>query len=135
MGAGGVAGRSFSWTIVASLWLDVGRCGETVPPWLEPGRCDDSVPLRLSLVGDNGGNESAFEGAAKLLRLLAKELPLMRPDGSCALQRLDTLSERFIMALCTNPPSPLVGDVDRSGESRLGDNGVITGSSGIGSDC
>ena len=29
-----------------------------------------------------------------------------------------TLSDRFIIALCTNPPRPLVGEIDRVGEER-----------------
>lgn len=36
------------------------------------------------------------------------------------------LSERFIMALWTNPPRPFVGDTGRSGELRPEDAGVRT---------
>lgn len=64
-----------------------------------------------------------------LLRLLANELtPRLTPDGNCALHLFETLSDRFIMALCTKPPSPFVGDVERerSGEMRLGEGGVAT---------
>jgi hypothetical protein len=32
----------------------------------------------------------------------------------CALQRLLRLSDLFIIALCTKPPMPLVGDAGRS---------------------
>ena len=53
-----------------------------------------------------------------LLRLLEIELFRVRPEGSCALQRFEMVSERFIMALWTNPPIPFVGDDGRSGESR-----------------
>lgn len=60
-----------------------------------------------------------------LLRLLEIELFRVRLEGSCALQRFETVSERFIMALWTNPPIPFVGDDGRSGESRrwVGDGG------------
>lgn len=76
------------------------------------------------------GKLSALLGAAKLLRLLANEFPRGSPDGSWALHRLDTLSDRFIIALCTKPPSPLVGDEDleRSGESLFGDIGEVCSS-------
>lgn len=80
-------------------------------------------PSLLNLEAAEKG--SALLGAAKLLRLFASEFPRASPDGSWALHRLDTLSDRFIIALCTKPPSPLVGDDDleRSGDSRLGDIG------------
>lgn len=60
-----------------------------------------------------------------LLRLLETELFRVIFEGSCALHRFVTVSDRFIMALWTNPPSPFVGDDGRSGESRrwVGDGG------------
>ena len=69
-----------------------------------------------------------------LLRLLETELPRESPEGSCALHRFETLSDRFSMALWTNPPSPLVGDDGRSGESRrwVGDGGSCSSDSGSG---
>jgi hypothetical protein len=53
-----------------------------------------------------------------LPRLLRVEFCLLRTGGVCVLHRLLTLSLRLSMALCTNPPMPLVGDADRS---RSGD--------------
>jgi hypothetical protein len=49
------------------------------------------------------------------------EFCLVNPCGVCVLHRLLTLSLRLSMALCTNPPMPLVGDAGRSvrtGEMR-----------------
>lgn len=116
-GTGGVAGRSLSLllTTVASLWLD-------------PGRGCNMGPSLLNLGA--AGKVSVLLGAAKLFRLLANEFPRASPDGSWALHRFDTLSDRFIIALCTKPPSPFVGDDDleRSGESRLGDMGDVCSS-------
>lgn len=70
-------------------------------------------------------------GAATLLRFETIELLRLSPCGSCVLHRFDTLSDLLIMALCTNPPRPFVGEVDRvrSGDIRrwVGDAG--TGSS------
>src|SRR5690606_28691167 len=43
-----------------------------------------------------------------------------KPAGEFTLQRL-TLSERFIMALWTKPPMPLVGDTGRVGDVRPGE--------------
>lgn len=48
------------------------------------------------------------------LRALAEESCLCSPPSGCALQRLVWLSERFIKALWTKPPIPLVGDDGRS---------------------
>jgi hypothetical protein len=44
---------------------------------------------------------------------LAVESCLLSPPTGCALQRLLWLSERFIKALWTNPPIPLVGEGGR----------------------
>lgn len=38
---------------------------------------------------------------------------------------MDTLSDRLNIALWTKPPRPLVGDVERSGESRRGEVGDV----------
>ena len=51
------------------------------------------------------------------LRLLAIEFPLLSPAPGCALHLLLTLSDRFSIALCTNPPRPLVGELGRSKRS------------------
>ena len=47
----------------------------------------------------------------------AMESARVKPGGLVTLHLL-TLSERFIMALCTKPPIPLVGDGVRAGENR-----------------
>jgi hypothetical protein len=49
--------------------------------------------------------------------MLTVEFSLLRLEPACALHRLLTLSERFSIALCTNPPRPLVGDGERSKRS------------------
>lgn len=47
-----------------------------------------------------------------------------RPVGDVTLHRF-TLSVRFIMALCTKPPIPFVGETGRAGEVRpSGDGGL-----------
>lgn len=52
---------------------------------------------------------------------MAIESPRLRPAFACTLHLLFTLSDRFIIALCTNPPRPLVGDGGRSGDdNKLG---------------
>jgi hypothetical protein len=51
-----------------------------------------------------------------LPRLLKVEFVLLMPCGVCVLHRLFTLSLRFIIALCTKPPMPFVGEGARSGE-------------------
>lgn len=48
-----------------------------------------------------------------LLELVA-EFCRLSMDPGCALDRLLTLSDLFMKALCTNPPMPFVGDVGRS---------------------
>jgi hypothetical protein len=53
-----------------------------------------------------------------LPRLLIVELCRVKAGGVCVLHRLETLSLRLSMALCTKPPMPLVGD---AGRSRSGD--------------
>ena len=86
-------GRCASVT-VALLWLEVG---------LEDGRGEPSL---LRLVGR--------ERPVEELRLLATELPRVSPGGACTLHLLFTLSDLFIMALCTKPPIPFVGEAGRS---------------------
>jgi hypothetical protein len=49
--------------------------------------------------------------------VLATELPRLRPGGDWTLHLLFTLSDLFIIALCTNPPIPFVGDAGRSRRS------------------
>ena len=70
---GGVAGRSLSLTIVASLWLELGL-------WLEPGRC--VVKAELSGVSRGEDKRSFLLGAAKLFLFPANEWPRLNPDGS-----------------------------------------------------
>lgn len=53
------------------------------------------------------------------LLLVAIELPRLKPPVGCALHLLLTLSDRFIIALCTKPPSPFVGEGGRSLPIRL----------------
>jgi len=43
-------------------------------------------------------------------RLLAVEPARCKPGAAVALHLLLTLSDLFIIALCTNPPIPFVGD-------------------------
>lgn len=70
---GGVAGRSLSLIIVASLWLELGL-------WLEPGRC--VVKVELSGVSRGEDKMSFLLGAAKLFLFPANEWPRLNPDGS-----------------------------------------------------
>lgn len=76
-------------------------------PWLEPGR-------EASFVGEGGVGR---RGPSRPERTEATESALCRPGGEVTLQRL-TLSLLFIIALCTNPPAPLVGDSGRTGDVR-----------------
>lgn len=48
------------------------------------------------------------------------EFDRVNPCGICALHLFDTLSDLLIMALCTKPPIPFVGEVERlrSGDKR-----------------
>lgn len=73
-----VPGRCQS-VIVALLWLEVGR---------EEGRGEPSL---LKVMG--------LDTLAEVFRLLATELPRLRPEGDCTLHLLLTLSDLFIMAL------------------------------------
>jgi hypothetical protein len=93
----------------ASVWLELGRSVGTGPV---------SRLIREDVVGVMSLKLPVRLGAATLFRLLTIELLRLRPWGSCALHRFETLSDRLIMALCTNPPRPLVGDVERA---RSGD--------------
>ena len=61
--------------------------------------------------------------------MLATESPLLKPEGDCTLHLLFTLSDLFIIALCTKPPMPFVGDAGRSslsGEIRPCDGDILT---------
>lgn len=51
--------------------------------------------------------------------VVATESPRLSPALACTLHLLFTLSDRFIIALCTKPPSPLVGDGGRPAEDRI----------------
>lgn len=62
-----------------------------------------------------------------VLLLLAMEFPRLRPGGDWTLHLLLTLSDLFIIALCTKPPIPFVGDGGRSslsGEIRPCDGDI-----------
>lgn len=86
--------------------------------WLEAGRDEGSKEgSRLSEFGRSFDDSVPYPGIT-LGRLLRVEFFLLRPGGACVLQRLLTLSLRLSMALCTKPPMPFVGEVERS---RSGD--------------
>lgn len=109
-----VPGLSFSLefcTIVVPLWLD---------PGLELDRGELSRPRLRGLVSLGGlvDVRGPKAEAPKPLRLLAIELPRLSQTPACALHLLLTLSDLLSIALCTNPPSPFVGDDGRSGERR-----------------
>jgi hypothetical protein len=61
-----------------------------------------------------GGLPPLVSGTAARLprvpRWPATESPRFRPGAACVLHLLLTLSDRFIIALCTNPPKPFVGE-------------------------
>jgi hypothetical protein len=102
--------------IVALLWLEVdledGRGELSLLRLLGPDILAEAFTTLLSGRGVLG---------VLLLRLLATELPRLTPEGDCTLHLLLTLSDLFIMALCTNPPIPFVGDTglpNLSGEIR-----------------
>lgn len=79
--------------------------------------------------------EARLELRSWLLRLLVTESPLLRPGGDCTLHLLFTLSDLFIIALCTKPPMPFVGDAGRSnlsGEIRPCDGDILTSESKLG---
>lgn len=104
-GAEGVVGLSVV-SVRASLWLESGRGGrvEESPRGLERG----------------GGFISLRLGPATLLRFEIMEFDRLNPCGICALHLFDTLSDLLNIALCTKPPIPFVGEVERlrSGDKR-----------------
>ena len=61
----------------------------------------------------------AVVGGLKIGLLLAIESPRFRPAFDCTLHLLLTLSDLRIIALCTKPPRPLVGDGDRAPPKML----------------
>jgi hypothetical protein len=66
---------------------------------------------RIGIVCRGGLPERFKAGpAASMPLLLATESPRFKPGAACTLHLLLTLSERFIMALSTKPPRPLVGE-------------------------
>lgn len=104
-------------------WDDLSSCDaeEVVTDgrlWLEPGREDAS--------GEEGVSPRV-EGTSLDKPLLCKEVglppatesPLLRPVFDLTLHLLLTLSERFIIALSTKPPKPLVGETGRFCERAL----------------
>jgi hypothetical protein len=108
----------FAWTTVASLWLEPGLDGDK-GEFSRMGFASGSISL------PNAGRPTP-------LRVLTIELLRLRLAGDCTLHRFDMLSERFIIALCTNPPRPFVGETGRSGDARPGDKGARS-SDGCGS--
>jgi len=85
------------------LLLDVGReAGSSLPS------------LLLLPTGSSLGILYELGSPPRPLRALAVEFCRLRLAPGWALHRLLTLSERFIIALCTKPPMPLVGDAGRS---------------------
>jgi hypothetical protein len=85
------------------------------------------------VLGDDGGPRPDFVSRGGLPPLVsgtgarlpsvprwpAIESPRFRPGAACVLHLLLTLSDRFIIALCTNPPNPFVGD------GGLSDKGLL----------
>ena len=94
------------------LWLEVGR---------EPGSADDLWLSNLGMLYDAG---TAFLILPNPLRILAVESSRLNPGPACALHLLLTLSFLFSIALCTNPPMPLVGDGGLSPKLRLCSEGI-----------
>jgi hypothetical protein len=92
--------------MVVLLELDCGREGASA----------DSSLLRLvgRSILDNEPNPDMA-----LARLLRVELCLLRVGGVCVLHLLLTLSLRFMLALSTKPPMPLVGDTGRSRSGEI----------------
>ena len=83
---------------------------------LDVGLEEDSILASvLSGVGSSFGMLYDPVSPPYPLLVLFKELSLLMFGPGCALQRLFTLSERFIMALWTKPPMPFVGELGRSG--------------------
>lgn len=60
-------------------------------------------------------------GGLKIGLLLAIESPRFKPEFACTLHLLLTLSDLRIIALCTKPPSPFVGDGGRPAPKMLED--------------
>ena len=90
-------------------------------PWLELGLDVGVTEPSLSMLPTTG-RERALAwpgrgGCSTLLRLDTAESTRCSPPGELTLHLL-TLSDRFIMALCTNPPMPFVGERGRVGEAR-----------------
>lgn len=87
-------------------------------PCLEPGRDDSaertSERSRNMLVGRDLERAMLDRSPARPEAMVS---PLAMPGGEATLHLL-TLSDLFIMALCTKPPMPLVGDGGFVGEER-----------------
>ncbi len=83
------------------LWLEVG---------LEPSTDASDLSLNM-LVGRD------LERECMLFRFEATESARASPGGEVTLHRF-TLSDRFIMALWTKPPIPLVGEMGLVGDER-----------------
>ena len=95
-------------------------------PWLEPGLGLDNGDELPSLSPRTSLEEVRLCPGVKpdiparcAGRAEATESPRFRPAFACTLHLLLTLSDRFIMALSTNPPSPLVGEGGRPDVDRI----------------
>lgn len=105
-------------TVSGKSWDDLSACGAEGRLWLDPGLEDAS--------GEEGVSPRV-DGMSLDKPLLCKEVglppatesPLLRPVFDLTLHLLLTLSERFIMALSTKPPRPLVGEIGRFCERAL----------------
>lgn len=113
----GLDGGVFSSSGSGSAALGVGVvCPSASFSWLDVGLCEDDDSSRSML----GGRVTLF-GAVRceksIVFLATEESARCNPPGEVTLHRL-TLSERFIMALCTKPPMPLVGETGLVGDER-----------------
>lgn len=106
------------------LWLLLRGTGSV--PWLDTGLEADKGDDSPSLAGRISLEEPLLCPGLKPVILdrcagldVATESPRFRPVPACTLHLLLTLSERFIIALCTKPPSPLVGEGGRPAEERI----------------
>lgn len=100
--------------------------------WLEPGLESDKGELSRIGLGSGGPASRSPPNAERPtpLRLLMIELLRVRLAGDCTVHRFEILSLRFNMALCTKPPKPFVGELERPGDARPGDRGLRSSVSG-----
>ena len=91
---------------------DLSSLSSAMAPWRDVGR---EFGREAGRDIDRAGLDTGM-AAIMLLRLDTTESARVKLGGEVTLHRL-TLSDLFIMALCTNPPSPLVGEVILVGEA------------------